>query len=203
MQASSFRRAARGLRLLELLAASCLAAAPSLASETRFGLQGHLALPKGTFGDGGHLDHKLGWGLGFQVPVNFGNGHEFRPRLDYLAFRRNEGGIRYHADSLVLLGDYLFYFEEERREGAYILGGLGLHHTRLDVSRSLTTGTVTADRGTTGLAWNLGLGYLVTPNLAFEVKFLGLGMGKLPLRPAGADPSYMGNSIQASISYTF
>jgi opacity protein-like surface antigen len=127
-----------------------------------------------------------------------------RPKLDYLAFRRDGGGVRYRTDSILLMADYNYYLTEER-EGAYLIGGLGLHHTRRDVSRNLLVpGTATADVGTTGLAYNLGLGLALSKNAALELKYLGMDMNALKYKQPGVtEGGFMGNGVVLSLSYTF
>lgn len=179
-----------------------LHAVPAGASEPHFGLQAHGAFPAGTLGDDRHLDGRIGLGLGFQVPVDFGAGHVLRPKLDYLVLNRNSGGIRYKVDSLQLMVDYNYYLED-RREGAYFIGGLGMHSTRRDVTRSFNAIHVTNSGTSTGLCYNAGMGYAFNRNLAVELKYLGIDLSRFDFKGQPSDPSYMGNSLVASFSFTF
>jgi opacity protein-like surface antigen len=192
--------AKRFLAGLGLLAAG--AASPLPATDTYLGLQVHGALPTGTLGDSAHLDRSAGFGFGFQVPVDFGAGQVIKPRLDYLAFRRDDGGVRYKADALALLLDYNHYLSGER-EGLYLLAGLGLHHTRRDATRLFGPGKGTGDEGTTGFAYGLGAGYAFNTRLALEISYRGMSMGPLHYRPRGTDDKFQGNAVVASLSWTF
>lgn len=189
-------------RLHALAFLPLLASAPLAASETTFGFQGNLAIPTGTFGDHAHLDRKVGLGLGLQMPVDFGGGHVLRPTLDYLALSRDSAGVNYKADALVLLANYNFHFAGEK-EGAYLIAGLGLHSTRRTVTRTFAAVPVKNDTTDTGLAYNVGLGYGFTRNVALEVKYLGLNLGSLGFGVAGSDGSFMGNSVVVSVGLTF
>ncbi len=191
----------RTLRML--LSAPLLAAAPLAAAEASFGGQINLAKPVGTFSDSGHLDGRMGFGLGIQVPVDFGAGHVLRPRLDYLAFSRGGGNDRYKSDSLVVMADYT-YFVAQEAEGGYLIGGLGFHSTRLDVGKRFGPTQASAKSTRTGLAYAVGLGYAFNRNVTAEVKFLGLDMGRLDYSlPGTSDAGFMGNSIVASLGFRF
>lgn len=180
-----------------------LAALPAAGADVSFGFQVHAGLPVGTFGDDAHLDRKAGFGLGFQVPVDFGAGHFLKPRLDYLAFRRGDGALEYRTDTLLLRADYNYFFEEEH-QGTYFIAGLGVHSTRRKAERFFNAVTAKADDGTTGLAYDLGLGYAFTPNAALEVTWLGMNMGPLPFKNLSArDAGFMGNTVLATFSYRF
>lgn len=179
-----------------------LASAPLLAYETHFGLQGHLAVPTGTFGDAGHLDRKAGLGLGLEVPIDFGRGHVLRPNLDYLSFSRDSAGVSYRAEALVLMADYNYHFSGAR-EGAYFIAGLGVHSTRRDATRNFGAVPYKADSTGTGLAYDLGVGYAFTPNVSMEMKYLGLAMNRLNFRGMGSDGGFMGNSVVLSVGLTF
>lgn len=190
------------MRLRPFLLAPCLAVLPMQAAETLFGLQAHVAYPTGTFGDATHLDRRVGFGLGFQVPIDFGAGHVLRPKLDYLTFNRDREGTRYKADSLMLLVDYNYYLEEQR-EGAYFIAGLGMHSTRRDVARVSTLSTQSHDGSSTGLCYNVGMGFAFTRNVALEVKYLGVDLGNINFKAPAVDSGFMGNSVAASLSFTF
>ena len=179
-----------------------LVPAPLLASETTFGFQGQVAIPTGTFGDAGHLDRKVGLGLGLQMPIDFGGGHILRPKLDYLSLSRDSSGINYKAEALVLLADYNYHFAGSR-EGAYLIAGLGLHSTRRNVTRTFGPLSAKADSTDTGFAYNLGLGYAFNPNVALEAKYLGLNLGTLGYGVLGTDAGFMGNSVVVSVGLTF
>jgi hypothetical protein len=186
-----------------LLMPLLLAAAPLAAAEPTLGFQASFALPTGRLGDASHLDRKAGLGLGFSVPVDFGAGHMLRPRLDYLAFRRNGDKVEYRTDSMLLMADYNYFFEEERR-GTYAIAGLGLHSTRRKAVRPFGPITARADEGTTGLACSLGIGHHFTPNAALEVRWLGMDMGQLGFKnSANRDAGFMGSAVVASFAYTF
>ncbi|BDU72976.1 outer membrane beta-barrel protein [Mesoterricola silvestris] len=186
-----------------LLIAPLLAAAPLAAAEAGFGAQLHLAKPLGTFSDARHLDNTLGWGLGLMVPVDFGAGQGLRPKLDYLSFRRGAGDQRYKADALLLMADYTCFVADEA-EGGYVFAGLGLHSTRLDATRGIGPLVTGARHTHTGFAFNVGLGYAFTRNFTFEVKYLGMDMGRLAYTlPATTDPSFMANAIVGSLGYKF
>jgi len=189
-------------RLRSKLAAPFLAALPVLGVDTSFGIQAHVATPTGTFGNVDHLDRKVGLGLGFQLPLDFGGGQVLRPKLDYLSFSRDSDGIRYKSDSFIISADYNYYMSQEK-EGAYFIAGLGLHSTRVDASRVFDLVSGSSDRSKTGLYYNVGLGYAFNRTFALEVKYLGMDMGQVVYKPAGVDPSFMGNAIVASASFTF
>jgi hypothetical protein len=180
-----------------------LAAAPLSAAEASFGGQIHLAKPLGTFADAGHLGDRLGFGLGIQVPVDFGAGHMLRPKLDYLAFNRGSGDRRYKADALLLMADYT-YFVAEAAEGGYLIAGLGFHSTRLDATKTFGPLAASGVRTHTGLAYNVGLGYAFNRNVGMEVKYLGMDLGELGYNVPGAyDAGYMANSIVGTLSFRF
>ena len=183
-----------------------LAVLPATGAEVDFGIQGSVALPTGAFGDADHLDRKPGFGLGIQAPIDFGDGHVLRPRLEYLGFRRNSGEINYKADSYLLMADYNYHVTGDR-EGVYFLGGLGLHHTRRSVTRPLVGASITGSSSTTGLAYNVGLGYAFSRNAALEVKYLAMHMGALGLgkvaRTGLEDSAFAAKGVQVSFSYTF
>ncbi len=191
----------RSLRML--LSAPLLAAAPLAAAEASFGGQINLAKPLGTFSDSGHLDGRMGFGLGIQVPVDFGAGHILRPRLDYLTFSRGGGNNRYKSDSLVAMADYT-YFVAQEAEGGYLLAGLGFHSTRLDAAKRFGPTQTSAKSTHTGLAYAVGLGYAFNRNVTAEVKFLGLDMGRLDYAlPGTSDSGFMANSIVGSLGFRF
>ena len=181
-----------------------LAALSLRAVEVDLGLQAYGALPLGTFGDSAHLDRRPGLGLGLQVPIDLGEGHVLRPKLDFLTFRRNSDGFTYRTDSWVLMADYLYYLTGEK-EGIYLLGGAGLHTTRRDFSWLLAGQPARGDGRTTGFAYNVGLGYAISPSMGVELRFLGMDMGRLDgTVPRGfTDPRFTGNALTLAFSITF
>ena len=179
-----------------------LAALPVLGAETSAGLELHLASPTGRFGDGAHLDRKVGVGVGLQLPIDFGSGHLLRPKAEYLVFNRGGGGDRYKTDALILAVDYDYFFTEPR-EGAYLLAGLGIHSTRRGAQRTVALVTTTSTDRATGLFYNFGLGYAFSRNVGLEVKYVGLDLSELRYRPVGVDPSFMGNAVVATLGFTF
>lgn len=186
-----------------LLLAPLLATAPLAAAEASFGGQIHLAKPLGTFSDAGHLDNRLGFGVGIQVPVDFGAGHVLRPKLDYLTFNRGSGDRRYKADSFLLMADYNYFIAEEA-EGAYLIAGLGFHSTRLDAARTFGPLSASGRRTHSGLAYNVGLGYAFNKNVGVELKYLGMDMGELSYNlPRTYDTGFMANSIVGTLSFKF
>lgn len=191
------------LRPCMLLFVPLLGSAPMVAAEAAFGAQAHLAKPMGTFSNGGHLDNRIGLGLGIQVPVDFGAGHVLRPRLDFMSFSRNSGDIRYKTDSVLLLADYNYYVAEER-DGAYLIAGIGLHSTRLDATKPVGPLKANGRMTTTGFAYNVGLGYAFNRNVAMELRYQGMDMGALNYNLGRAgDSAYMANSLVGSIGFTF
>jgi opacity protein-like surface antigen len=187
-------------RLLPVL---LLCAAPLAAQEAGLGAQIHVFKPVGTFADRDHLDGRTGLGLGVQVPIDFGAGHVLRPRLDYLAGKRDNAGTRYDTRSWVLMADYVYHVAQEK-EGAYVFGGLGLHSSRISASRTWGLAAAETRATTTGLAYALGLGYAFNRNLAVEAKFQGLDMGRMAFRQGfPADAGYFANSVVGTVSFTF
>jgi hypothetical protein len=179
-----------------------LAMTPALALETSFGLQGQIFRPVGAFAAQERLNRDFGFGAGFHVPIDFGAGQVLRPRFDYLDLRRDSDGIRYRTASMILSVDYTHFFEGVR-EGAYFIGGLGLHSTSRDVTRPFTR--VASSKGSaTGLYYNVGLGYAPKPNFGLELTYVGLDMPPVHFPGANpSDPRFMGNGLAATVSFTF
>lgn len=188
------------------LLACTLAVLPALASDstsfTAFGIQAHIAHPTGGLGSNDNLDRKTGLGLGLQMPIELGDGHVLRPKVDFLSYNRDDSGIRYKVESLSLLLDYNF-FPEFRREGAYFIAGAGLHSTRRDATRTFAGTAVSASDSGSGFAYNVGLGYAFNPNVALELKYMGLDLGDLRFNGQTPDKSFMANSVVASLSFLF
>jgi opacity protein-like surface antigen len=187
-----------------LLLVPLLAVTPARAVETSFGLQAQVFRPIGEFGDLSRLDRKFGFGVGFQVPVDFGSGQVLRPRFDYLDLGRDDSNGRYHSASAILSVDYNHYFEGVR-EGAYLIGGLGLHSTRRDIRRSFAGKEVTSDGNTTGLYYNVGLGYAFNTNFGVELTYVGLAMPRVdfPAATLPSEPRFTGHGLSAAVSFTF
>jgi opacity protein-like surface antigen len=191
-------------RLRSTLLLSLLTTVPALASDafTNFGIQAHVAHPTGTLGNATNLDRKTGLGLGLQLPITLGEGHVLRPKVDYLACNRETGGSRYKLETLSLLVDYTFY-PEYRREGVYFIAGAGLHSSRRDLTRSFAGVALDASDSGSGLAYNLGMGYAFNPNVALELKYLGLDQGDMKFAGQPAEKGFMGNAVVASLSFLF
>lgn len=188
---------------IRLLCLASLVAVPAAAADTTFGLQAHLAVPTGTFGNAAHLDGRIGYGLGFHAPIDFGAGHVLRPRLDYLSWTRDGNGIRYKIDSLVVMADYNYFFTEDRGDGAFLIAGLGLHSTRRDTARTYQGTVRKSDTGASGLAYNLGVGYAFSRNVTLDVKYLGMDMKRQDYGAGGSDSGFMGQSVVATVGVTF
>ncbi len=191
------------MRTRSILVCPFLAAAASLmADEAEFGLQAHLAMPTGKFGDGNHLDRKSGTGVGIKIPVDFGLGQILKPKLDYLTWRRDDGSHHYQANTLMLLVDYNHYLAEEKA-GLFFVAGLGVHSTRHEMTRTLVAVPVSARERSTGVAYNFGLGYSFNKHVALEVKYLGMDLGELKNAALAVDSGFMANSVVATLSCTF
>ena len=80
---------------------------------------------------------------------------------------------------------------------------MGLHSTRRDATRPFAGVNQSTDGSASGFAYNLGLGYAFSPNLALELKYTGLNLGTLQYKQAGTDPSFMANTVVATVSLTF
>jgi opacity protein-like surface antigen len=168
------------------------------AQEAHFGLQLHLAKPTGKAGDTDHLDGKMGFGVGAQVPVYFSGGNVFRPKLDYVTFSRDSNGINQKATTLALIADYNRYFNGTR-EGGYLILGLGFHNTKREVSGY----GISVDTTDTGLAYNLGIGFTLSKSAALEFKYMGAELGDFKYQGILVDSSYAANAFVASVSFTF
>jgi opacity protein-like surface antigen len=194
------------IKNLPLLLLPLLGALPVQAMEMAFGLQGNVAMPIGSFGDTNHLDRRAGFGLGVQAPMDFGDGHVLRPRLDYLSMRRNSDDIFYRTDSWLFMAEYNGHLSGYK-EGVFLIGGLGLHHTRRDASRPLNGASSVCQDATTGLAYDLGVGYAFNRNLALDVKYLGLSMGEMTYSKVGRtalyETAFSAGTVMVSLGYTF
>jgi hypothetical protein len=184
------------------LAAAGIAA--SLAAADRaLGVQVHAVRPLGVLGDGAHLDRRPGTGLGLGLPLDFGPGRVLRPRVDYLAFRRERAGVIHQADSLLLMVDYDHHLRPAAH-GVYLVAGVGLHSTRRKVERPAGAGRTKADAGTTGLAYGFGAGFPLGRRGALEVRWLAMDMDALPFRgPGMPEPRFQAEALMASLLWKF
>lgn len=133
----------------------------------QFGAQAGLSIPLGDLSSA--LDGRTGYVLGGQVGIYYGNGHELRPRLDYMHFSggwQPEDGDFHRATvtSWVLGADYLFY-TEARPMGIYLAMGLGLQRWNVDPEKG-------GSRSKTGLGVTIGAGYRFNRVFALETRFL-------------------------------
>lgn len=191
----------RSLSLVILLCALA-AGVPAQAQVRAFGLQAHLAIPSGKAADDMHLDGKTGFGFGVTFPVDFGGGHVFRPKVDYMAFSRETMGITSKSDTISVLADYNFHFSG-RRQGAYLIAGLGYNSTRREISGTVYGIKASVDTTTNGLAYNFGLGFAFSPKMALEAKYMGAELPDFKYNGYTVDTSYTANATVLSLSITF
>lgn len=110
--------------LLPLALASCVSLS---AQDFRPGVHGGLNIPVGDLSDA--LDARLGFTIGGHLGIDYGAGHELRPRLDFTTY---EGGwhpvgnnkfTKNSITALTLGADYVYY-TEQRPVGFYLVMGL-------------------------------------------------------------------------------
>jgi len=190
-------------KLLSCVALLALvAASPARATDLTVGLQGHFAIPSGKAADNTHLDGKTGFGLGLNFPVDLGNGHVFRPKVDYIAFNRETMGITSKSDTISVIADYNYYFAGQR-QGAYLIAGLGYNSTKREISGTVYGLKASVDATTSGLAYNFGLGFAFNKTVALELKYMGADLPDFKYNGYTVDTSYTANAIVASVSITF
>ena len=95
------------------------------AQEAEFGVQGGLQIPMGDLGT--TLDHSMGYVFGAHLGLYYGDGHEFRPRVDYQSYNGHYDSTGQKTDvSAWSLGADYVYYTEQRRKGLYLTMGASI-----------------------------------------------------------------------------
>lgn len=139
---------------------------PAAAQDLQFGAHGGLNIPLGDLSDA--TDGRIGATIGGHLGVYYGDGHEFRPRVDFTHYAGGwhpTDGVfdKNTIDSWGVAADYIFY-TDGRPQGLYITLGLGYQWW-----------TVSPDSGASssesGLAFAGGAGWRFNRTFALEGRF--------------------------------
>ncbi|WP_005033077.1 outer membrane beta-barrel protein [Holophaga foetida] len=129
------------------------------AQEAEFGVQGGLQIPMGDLGT--TLDHSMGYVFGAHLGLYYGDGHEFRPRVDYQSYNGHYDSTGQKTDvSAWSLGADYVYYTEQRRKGLYLTMGLQYNSWDVDPGGSKS-----------GVALAAGAGYRLDRYWSFEGRF--------------------------------
>jgi hypothetical protein len=189
-----------------LLLALAAGSIPSLAQESGFGLQAHLAMPLGKIADSEHLDQKNGLGVGIYFPVYVPCecGWVLRPKLDYLRSNRQSQGITARISTLSVIVDVNFYLSGSPFWGPYLIAGVGLNSSKRELGGSLYgLPSTTAGSSDFSLAYNVGLGYQFSRAFQGEVKYFGADLKDFTYMGRVVEAGYLGKSVVLSIGRTF
>jgi len=149
-----------------LLALSFCVTSAGFAQEIQPGVQAGFNLPVGDLGSA--VDHSLGLQVGGQVGIYYGNGHELRPRLDFIHYQGGwtPSGNTFSRNTISswLVGcDYLYY-TETRPQGVYITMGLGYQWWNVAPDSG-------PSHNTSSLSMAAGAGYRINRSFSVEARF--------------------------------
>ncbi len=144
-----------------------LASQALLAQSYQFGGHAGFSIPMGDLSS--TLDGRLGYIVGGHAGLYYGNGHELRPRIDYMHFSGGwqPEGDEFHRATVtgwVFGADYIFY-PETRPMGVYLAMGVGLQSWNVDPEKG-------GSQSKTGLGISIGTGYRFNRVFSLETRFL-------------------------------
>lgn len=158
---------------MKFIRASFIAAALALtasAQDVEFGAHGGLSIPTGDLSS--QLDGRMGLAVGGHAGIYYGNGHELRPRVDYMFF---QGG--WHPDRTAPLGfskskitqlglgaDWVYYMNTTP-QGMFMVMGLAMQHWTVSEEAQPT-------QRKTSLGLAIGAGHRVNRNIALEGRYM-------------------------------
>ena len=136
------------------------------AQDVQFGAHGGLNMPLGDLDKA--VDGRIGFTLGGQVGLYYGNGHELRPRVDYTYYAGGwtPAGPGFDKNTVSAWGvgaDYIYY-TEMHPQGIYLVMGLGFQNWTVDPEHA-------SSESKTSLSLAAGAGYRFNRTLSVEGRF--------------------------------
>lgn len=157
---------------LTLFAAALTISGSAQAQEIHYGFNVGMSMPQGDLKK--DMNNKIGYTVGFWVPIEFNGGHTIRPRVDFSSVNATVTDPYYHfvdgthkVTTTTFGADYLYNINGKAGDGFYILAGVGY-------SKTQWVSDATWDNSSTGIsaiAFGVGIGYEFTPMLGAELRY--------------------------------
>lgn len=154
------------MRTPALLLGFALAATTLQAESFGFGLQFTAASPQGDLGK--VFNGTTGYGFGLHALTDVGAGQAVMPRFEWTKYDRSQSGIDVGLSEFRIGLDFDYFVGGHVSKGFYIAAGLGWGHGTLDLK---IPNVYRGDESAGAFYFTGGVGWMLTKNVGFEVKY--------------------------------
>lgn len=182
-------------RLMRMMLPLALSAAPVAAQSLHYGFQVGANFAQSDLKTFTNQNATLT--VGVNLPIDLGEGHVIRPRLDYARYSESNAqgtqGLDDKATSMFLGADYLYY-PAQQPKGFYFVAGLGYDRVKFEQSFAGLSDDTTKGN----LGWGAGAGWQFTDLLGAELRYT-----SSHISTGGAPMTFAADAINASVTFKF